>query len=92
MTEVGRSRSKQTTIARCFEPSIPRNRWIEDAYEQALCFSQASSIQEALATKEQRRIPRTQLIQTRSALGEMRYGSNRQGGCRATNAGAITDE
>lgn len=31
-------------------------------------------------------------LQTRSVLGEMRYGSNRQGGSLATNAGAITDE
>ncbi|RCJ19450.1 FAD-binding monooxygenase [Nostoc minutum NIES-26] len=49
------------------------NSAFEDAYELALCFSEASSIQEALANYEQRRIPRTQLIQTRSALGEMRY-------------------
>jgi salicylate hydroxylase len=49
------------------------NSTFEDAYELALCCSQASSIPEALATYEQRRIPRTHLIQTRSALGEMRY-------------------
>ncbi|MEL7038928.1 MAG: FAD-binding monooxygenase, partial [Cyanobacteria bacterium J06592_8] len=39
----------------------------------ALCCSLASSIQEALTCYEQRRIPRTQLMQTRSASGEMRY-------------------
>ncbi len=49
------------------------NSTFEDAYELAWCCSQASSIEEALATYEQRRIPRTQLMQTRSALGEMRY-------------------
>lgn len=49
------------------------NSTFEDAYELALCFSQASSFQEALASYEQRRIPRTQIIQTHSALGEMRY-------------------
>lgn len=49
------------------------NCTFEDAYELASCLGQASSIQEALATYEQRRIPRVHLIQTRSALGEMRY-------------------
>ncbi|KAF3886942.1 FAD-dependent monooxygenase [Tolypothrix bouteillei VB521301] len=49
------------------------NCTFEDAYELASCLGQASSIQEALATYEQRRIPRMHLIQTRSALGEMRY-------------------
>ncbi|WP_293101708.1 FAD-dependent monooxygenase [Moorena sp. SIOASIH] len=56
-------------------PSVAQgaNSTFEDAYELALCCSQASSIQEALARYEQRRIPRTQLMQTRSALGEMGY-------------------
>lgn len=49
------------------------NSTFEDAFELALCCSQASSIQEALTCYEQRRIPRTQLMQTRSASGEMRY-------------------
>lgn len=59
-------------------PSIGQgaNSTFEDAYELALCFSQASSIQEALTNYEQRRIPRTQLIQNRSYLGEIRYYTN----------------
>ncbi|WP_413171419.1 FAD-dependent oxidoreductase [Anabaena azotica] len=56
-------------------PSIGQgaNSTFEDAYELALCFSQASRIEDALANYEQRRIPRTKLIQNRSALGEMSY-------------------
>ncbi|BAZ40720.1 monooxygenase FAD-binding protein [Calothrix sp. NIES-4101] len=56
-------------------PSIGQgaNSTFEDAYELALCCSQASSIEAALNTYEQRRIPRTELMQNRSALGEMRY-------------------
>ncbi|OKH57283.1 FAD-dependent oxidoreductase [Scytonema sp. HK-05] len=44
----------------------------EDAYELAQCFSQSSSIEEALSSYEKRRIDRTQIIQTRSALADMR--------------------
>jgi salicylate hydroxylase len=72
------SQGRVTLLGDAAHPMAPAlgqgaNSTFEDAYELALCFSQASSIQEALATYEQRRIPRTQLIQTRSALGEMRY-------------------
>jgi len=54
------------------------NTAFEDAYELALCLSQASSIQQALANYEKRRIPRTQLIQNCSALGEKRYYATEQ--------------
>ncbi len=72
------SRGRVTLLGDAAHPMAPAlgqgaNSTFEDAYELALCFSQASNIQFALATYEQRRIPRTQLIQTRSALGEMRY-------------------
>ena len=48
------------------------NTTFEDAYELAQCLSQSSSIAEALTTYENRRIPRTQAIQARSALTEQR--------------------
>ncbi len=72
------SQGRVTLLGDAAHPMAPAlgqgaNSTFEDAYELALCCSQASSIQEALATYSQRRIPRTQLIQTRSALGEMRY-------------------
>ncbi|NEP09917.1 MAG: NAD(P)-binding protein [Symploca sp. SIO2C1] len=56
-------------------PSVGQgaNSTFEDAYELALCCSQASNIQEALSDYEQRRIPRTKIMQERSALGERRY-------------------
>ncbi len=49
------------------------NTTFEDAYELALCFSQASTIEEVLVNYEQRRIPRTQMIQTCSAFSESSY-------------------
>ena len=72
------SQGRVTLLGDAAHPMAPAlgqgaNSTFEDAYELASCFSQASSIFEALATYEQRRIPRTQLMQTRSALGEMRY-------------------
>ncbi len=72
------SQGRVTLLGDAAHPMAPAlgqgaNSTFEDAYELALCCSQASSIEEALATYEQRRIPRTQLMQTRSALGEMRY-------------------
>jgi len=54
------------------------NTTFEDAYELASCFSQASSIQQALAYYEKRRIFRIQLIQNCSALGEKRYYATKQ--------------
>lgn len=61
--------------AHAMSPSIGQgaNSTFEDAYELALCFSQASTIEEALTNYEQRRIPRTTLIQNHSFLGEKRY-------------------
>lgn len=72
------SQGRVTLLGDAAHPMAPAlaqgsNSTFEDAYELALCCSQASSIQEALATYEQSRIPRTKLMQTRSALGEMRY-------------------
>ncbi len=72
------SQGRVTLLGDAAHPMAPAlgqgaNSTFEDAYELALCFSQASSLEEALATYEQRRIPRTELIQNRSALGEMRY-------------------
>ncbi len=72
------SQGRVTLLGDAAHPMAPAlgqgaNSTFEDAYELALCCSQASSIQEALAIYEQSRIPRTDLIQTRSALGEMRY-------------------
>lgn len=49
------------------------NTTFEDAYELARCISQLSSIEEALSSYEKCRIQRTQIIQSRSALAEMRY-------------------
>ncbi|NET03484.1 MAG: FAD-dependent monooxygenase [Symploca sp. SIO2B6] len=72
------SQGRVTLLGDAAHPMSPAlgqgaNSTFEDAYELALCCSQASSIQEALASYEQRRIPRTQVIQTNSFLGEMRY-------------------
>ena len=67
------------------------NTAFEDACELAFCLSQSSSIEEALSSYEKRRIPRTQVIQSRSALAEMRYyetdheTSPRQKTSQATN-------
>jgi len=58
--------------AKEFRP-VGANSTFEDAYELAQCLSQSSSIAEALTTYENRRIPRTQAIQARSALGEQHY-------------------
>ncbi|MBD6619661.1 FAD-dependent monooxygenase [Komarekiella sp. 'clone 1'] len=56
-------------------PSIGQgaNSTFEDAYELQACFSQSSSLAQALTSYEKRRIERTQVIQARSALGEIRY-------------------
>lgn len=72
------SKGRVTLLGDAAHPMAPAlgqgaNSTFEDAYELALCCSQASSIEAALNTYEQRRIPRTELIQNRSALGEMRY-------------------
>ncbi|NEP02124.1 MAG: FAD-dependent monooxygenase [Symploca sp. SIO2E9] len=72
------SQGRVTLLGDAAHPMAPAlgqgaNSTFEDAYELTLCCSQASSIQEALASYQQRRIPRTQLMQGRSALGEMRY-------------------
>ena len=72
------SQGRVTLLGDAAHPMAPAlaqgsNSTFEDAYELAWCCSQASSIQAALVAYEQSRIPRTELMQTRSALGEMRY-------------------
>lgn len=72
------SQGRVTLLGDAAHPMAPAlaqgsNTTFEDARELALCISQSSDIGEALKNYEQRRIPRTQLIQGRSAIGEMRY-------------------
>jgi len=76
------SQGRVTLLGDAAHPMSPyagqgANSTFEDAYELAQCLSHSSSIEEALTTYENRRIPRTQAIQARSALGEQRfYGTN----------------
>ncbi|NDJ21021.1 NAD(P)-binding protein [Nostoc sp. B(2019)] len=67
-------------------PSIGQgaNSTFEDAYELQVCFSQSSNFKEAFTSYEKRRIERTQVIQARSALGEMRYYDDNETSARQT--------
>ncbi|MEG5038867.1 MULTISPECIES: NAD(P)/FAD-dependent oxidoreductase [unclassified Microcoleus] len=72
------SQGRVTLLGDAAHPMSPSlgqgaNSTFEDAYELAQCLSQSSSIAEALTTYENRRIPRTQLLQARSALTEQRF-------------------
>jgi salicylate hydroxylase len=72
------SQGRVTLLGDAAHPMAPAlgqgaNSTFEDAYELQACFSQSSSLKEALTSYEQRRIERTKIIQARSALGEMRY-------------------
>ncbi len=72
------SQGRVTLLGDAAHPMAPAmaqgaNTTFEDAYELQACFSQSSSLEEALTSYEQRRIERTKIIQARSALGEMRY-------------------
>lgn len=72
------SKGRVTLLGDAAHPMAPAlaqgaNTTFEDAYELAHCLSQSSSIEEALSSYEKPRIQRTQVIQSRSALGEMRY-------------------
>ncbi|MBW4594568.1 MAG: FAD-dependent monooxygenase [Brasilonema angustatum HA4187-MV1] len=71
------SKGRVTLLGDAAHPMAPSigqgaSTTFEDAYELAQCFSQSSSIEEALTSYEKRRIDRTQIIQTRSALADMR--------------------
>lgn len=72
------SKGRVTLLGDAAHPMAPAlaqgaNTSFEDAYELARFLSQSSSIQEALSSYEKLRIERTQVIQSRSALSEMRY-------------------
>ena len=72
------SQGRVTLLGDAAHPMAPSlaqgaNSTFEDAYELAQCLSESSSIAEALTTYENRRIPRTQAIQARSALTEQRF-------------------
>lgn len=72
------SKGRVTLLGDAAHPMAPAaaqgsNSTFEDAWVLADSLSNASNINEAFANYEQRRIPRTKIIQTRSAKGEMRY-------------------
>lgn len=72
------SQGRVTLLGDAAHPMAPSlaqgaNSTFEDACELAQCLSESSSIAEALTTYENRRIPRTQAIQARSALIEERF-------------------
>ncbi|MEH2401044.1 FAD-dependent oxidoreductase [Nostoc sp.] len=72
------SQGRVTLLGDAAHPMAPAiaqgaNTTFEDAYELGECFSHSANLQEALTNYEQHRIERTKIIQTRSALGEMRY-------------------
>jgi salicylate hydroxylase len=67
------------------------NTSFEDAYELQACLSMSSNLEDAFSRYEQRRIERTQIIQSRAAQAEMRYyeaiseASPRQSSPQASN-------
>ena len=72
------SQGRVTLLGDAAHPMAPSmaqgaNSTFEDAYELAQCLSESSSIAEALTSYENRRIPRTQAIQSRSALTEQNF-------------------
>lgn len=90
------SQGRVTLLGDAAHPMAPAlaqgaNTSFEDAYELAHSLSNSSSIEEALCSYEKRRIERTQIIQSRSASGEMRYyetdseASSRPSSPQATN-------
>lgn len=90
------SQGRVTLLGDAAHPMAPAlaqgaNTSFEDAYELAHSLAHSSSIEEALSSYEKHRIERTQIIQSRSALGEMRYyeadseESSRSSSPQATN-------
>ena len=72
------SQGRVTLLGDAAHPMAPAlaqgaNTSFEDAYELAHSLSNSSSIEDALCSYEKGRIERTQIIQSRSASGEMRY-------------------
>lgn len=72
------SQGRVTLLGDAAHPMAPAlaqgaNSSFEDAYELQACLCLESHLEAALTSYEQRRIERTQVIQHRSALGEMRY-------------------
>ena len=72
------SQGRVTLLGDAAHPMAPAlaqgaNTSFEDAYELAYCLSHSSSIENAFSCYEQRRIERTQIIQSRTAQAELRY-------------------
>ena len=72
------SKGRVTLLGDAAHPMAPAmaqgaNTTFEDACELAYCLSESSNIEEALSNYEKCRIDRTQVIQSRSRLAEMRY-------------------
>ncbi len=90
------SQGRVTLLGDAAHPMAPAlaqgaNTSFEDAYELQTCLSQSSTIEDAFSCYEQRRIERTQIIQSRAAQAEMRYyeatseASPRQSSPQASN-------
>jgi salicylate hydroxylase len=90
------SQGRVTLLGDAAHPMAPAlaqgaNTSFEDAYELQACLSHSSTLEDAFRCYEQRRIERTQIIQSRTAQAEMRYyeatseTSPRQSSSQASN-------